>query len=56
MKTEIDVKLNNYKFSGCVSVSYTETKEPVFSFDEVLIERDGEIVDLRSEERRVGKE
>lgn len=46
MKTEIDVKMNFYKFSGFVSVSYTETKEPVFSFDEVIVEKYGEIVDL----------
>lgn len=46
MKTEIDVKMNFYKFSGFVSVSYTETKEFVFSFDEVIVERYGEIVDL----------
>lgn len=46
MKCEINVKMNFYKFSGFVSVSYTETREPLFSFDEVIVERDGEIVDL----------
>ena len=48
MKTEIDVKLNHYKFSGLVSVSYTETKEPVFSFDEVIVKSEDNIISLES--------
>lgn len=48
MKTEIDVKLNHYKFSGCISVSYTETREPVFSFDEVIVKSDDDIISLES--------